>query len=155
MDRSTTFRRLCALVAGAVLASQIPVLAQGTTESLGTVRISRQVLANGQALAAGTYTLRLTAETPTPVAGQTPAESRWVEFVQGGQVKGREMATVVTGPEARAVLNGPGPASGTARTDVLRGNDYFRIWINKSGTHYLVHLAIPSRPGLQDLSGNN
>lgn len=141
MVRSTVLRGLFAVVAGAMLAGHVPVAAQSDTTSLGTVRIPRQVIANGEALAAGTYTLRVTAEAPSRVVGQTPAESRWVEFVQAGQVKGREMATVVTGAEARAVLNGPGPASGSVRTDVLRGNDYFRIWINRGGTHYLVHLA--------------
>jgi hypothetical protein len=143
MVRSSAFQRLVAVAAAVMLAGPLPVLAQGAAQTLGTVRVTRQVLANGQALAAGTYTLRLTPETPSAVVGQTLAESRWVEFVQGGQVKGREMATVVTGPQAKAVLNGRGPASGSSRTDVLKGNDYLRIWVNRGGTHYLVHLATP------------
>lgn len=114
-----------------------------TVTSLGSVNVSRRVLANGQPLAAGTYTLRVAADPISPVLGQTPAESRWVEFVRGGKVVGREVATVVTGAEAKAVLNGPGPASGSARTDMLKGNDYLRIWVNRRGTHYLVHLAVP------------
>jgi hypothetical protein len=35
------------------------------------------------------------------------------------------------------------PASGTSKTELLKGNDYLRIWVNHGGTHYLVHLALP------------
>jgi hypothetical protein len=25
---------------------------------------------------------------------------------------------------------------------MLKGNDYLRVWINRGGTHYLVHFAV-------------
>lgn len=137
-------RKIGAAVAGIILAHSALVGAQpATVTSLGSVNVSRRVLANGQPLTPGTYTLRVVADSLSPVVGQTPAESRWVEFVRGGKVVGREVATVVTGAEARAVINGPGPSSGSARTEMLKGNDYLRIWVNRGGTHYLVHLAVP------------
>jgi hypothetical protein len=98
-------------------------------------------MANGQALPAGTYTLRLSADAVTAVVGQTPAESRWVEFVQNGQVRGREMATVLSATELAAVAEGRRPAAGAVQVELLKGNDYIRVWANRAGTHYLLHLA--------------
>jgi hypothetical protein len=25
---------------------------------------------------------------------------------------------------------------------ILRGNEYLRVWINQGGTHYLIHFAV-------------
>ncbi|HET9370327.1 MAG TPA: hypothetical protein VFO19_08765 [Vicinamibacterales bacterium] len=116
--------------------------AQTGTTSLGSARLPRAVVANGQPLAAGTYTIRLTNESPSAVVGQTPAESRWVEFVQGGQVKGKEVATVLTGEEAKSVVKGKRPAAGAAQVELLKGEEYVRVWVNRGGTNYLVHLAV-------------
>jgi hypothetical protein len=140
------------MLAGAAVAAWVtaipaaPVSAQAAAQDLTSVSVPRRVMANGAVLAAGTYTLHLTADSPGPVVGQTPSESRWVEFVQGGRVKGKEVATVLTAAEAKGVINGPPPAPGTSRTDVLKGNDYVRIWVNKGGTNYLVHLAVARPP---------
>ena len=143
MVRRMSIRMLVAAVAG-VMAAPIGLgaQAQGGAQSLGSVRLSRQVVANGQALAAGTYTLRVLPEAVPGAVGQTPAESRWVEFVQGGQVKGKELATVVTGDEAKAVVGDTPPASGGSKTQVLKGNDYLRVCVRRGATHYLVNLAI-------------
>ena len=97
-------------------------------------------MANGQALAAGSYSVRLADGSVNPAVGQTPEGMQWVEFVQSGQVKGRELATVVAGPEAKDVLKGKGPAPGGAVVHTLKGNDYMRVWINHSGKNYLIHL---------------
>ena len=133
------------VVAAAVVASAQPVVfaqeAAAKAQALGSVRITTAVRANGAPLAPGTYTLRLTTETPSPVVGQTPAETRWVEFVQGGEVKGREVATVMTPAELEKISESRIPASGTAKTEMLKGNDYLRVWVNRGVTHYLVHLA--------------
>jgi hypothetical protein len=143
MVRSTVFSSVCVLVLGGMLAYGAPAAAQSGSQSLGSVSVTRRVLANGQALAPGTYTLRLSTDSLSPVVGQTPAESRWVEFVQGGQVKGREVATVLTTAEAKTVMKEARPASGTSRTEVLKGNDYLRVWVNRGGTQYVVYLATP------------
>jgi len=134
-------RTIGVVIAGAVLMVQ-PLAAQDKAKSLGSVNVIRKVVANGQPLAAGTYTLRLLPEDLSKVVGQTPAESRWVEFVKGGKVVGKEVATVLTGPEAKTVTKGGAPASGSSKTEMLKGNDYVRIWVNQGGTQYLVHLAI-------------
>ena len=111
-------------------------------QALGSVRVIQKVMANGQPLAAGTYTLRLLPDQVNPVVGQTAAESQWVEFVSGGKVVGKEVATILSGPEAKKVTKGSGPAAGESKTQLLKGNDYIRIWVNQGGKHYLVHLAV-------------
>ena len=143
MRQSLARKVVAAFVMSAVVAAPAMLAAQAEGQSLGSVNVPRQVKASGQPLAAGTYTLRLLPADLKGAVGQTPSESRWVEFVQGGKVMGKEVATVLTGPEARAVTKGPGPASGSSKTELLKGNDYIRIWVRKGDTHYLVHLAVP------------
>src|SRR5262249_18169810 len=63
---------------------------------LGSVHIAKAVKADGKPLPAGTYQVRLTAQNASPEAkGESASLERWVEFVQGGQVKGREVVTIV------------------------------------------------------------
>lgn len=113
---------------------------QAAAASLGTVRIPKGVSANGQPLPAGTYTVRLASEGVPGKAGQTPDLSRWCEFVQGNEVKGKELCTVLSSSEIGAVVKDSPPASGSAKVELLKGNDYVRVWINRGGTHYLMHL---------------
>ena len=111
--------------------------------ALGTVELPRQVLADGQALAAGTYEVHLTSRTASPeTAGALAELERWVEFRQDSAVAGREVASIVPGAEIGDIARSAPPASGTSRVEVLRGNDYVRVWINRDGTHYLIHLAV-------------
>jgi hypothetical protein len=110
------------------------------------VRLPQAVQANGEPLPAGTYTVRLTSETSTAVVGQPAASTRWVEFLQGGKVRGRELASVISSADIAAVgETKPMPAPGTARVHVLRGGEYVRVWLNSAGTHYLVHLAADTK----------
>jgi hypothetical protein len=109
--------------------------------SLGSVRLTRAVKANGQPLPAGSYTVRLTEEQARPEAkGQDPSLERWVEFVQGGQVKGREVVTIVPESDIAQVSDGKRVPRGSARVEMLKGNDYVRVWINRGGNNYLIHL---------------
>ena len=77
---------------------------------------------------------------PKPAVGQSPDAERYVEFLKGGKVVGREVATVVTDADAKAVVKGPAPAKGGARVDLLKGDDYVRVWINRGGNNYIIHL---------------
>ena len=43
---------------------------------------------------------------------------------------------------ARQVMKERFPPNNGYRADVLKGGDYYRIWYNKGGTHYLVHFNI-------------
>lgn len=110
--------------------------------ALGSVRIRRSVTADGKPLPAGTYTVRVTAQESKPeVVGQTEALERWAEFVQRGEVKGREVVSIVPDAESKLVVKDTPPRSGGSKVQVLRGNEYVRVWFNKGGTHYLINLA--------------
>lgn len=109
--------------------------------ALGQVRIPRRVLADGKPLPAGTYQVRLTAEEAKPQAvGTSPNLARWVEFVQGGNVRGREVVNIVPQSEIKMVVKDPPPAQGGSKVQMLRGNEYLRVWINRGGNHFLIHL---------------
>jgi hypothetical protein len=126
-----------------VVGAQTSGMAAKKSASLGSVTISRNVEADGKPLTKGTYMLRISDEMPTPVVGQSADETRWVEFVQGGAVKGREMATVLTKDALKAMTKeDAATAPGTAKVELLKGDDYLRVWVNHAGTQYLIHLAI-------------
>jgi hypothetical protein len=109
--------------------------------TLGSVRLTKAVTADGKPLPAGTYQVRLTAQEATPDAvGASKNIERWVEFVQNGAVKGREVVSIVPQAEMKAVVKDTPPAAGASKVQMLRGNEYLRVWINKAGNHYLIHL---------------
>jgi hypothetical protein len=108
---------------------------------LGTVHLAKAVTADGKPLPAGTYQVRLTADEAKPDAvGASKNVERWVEFVQGGTVKGREVVSIVPEAEVKTVVKDTPPAAGASKVQVLKGNEYVRVWINKAGNHYLIHL---------------
>jgi hypothetical protein len=113
----------------------------GGDVALGSVRIPRAVTADGKALKPGTYQVRLTAQEAKPDApGATEKLERWVEFVQGGQVRGREVVSIIPGTEISQIADDSPPRAGGSKVQMLKGNDYIRVWINRGGTHYLIHL---------------
>lgn len=115
----------------------------GGSVSLGAVRVPRAVKADGQALPAGTYQVRVTETPASPQApGQTPQYERWAEFMQGGKVVAREVVTVVPASDIKQVAEMTPPPSGGSRAEVLKGGDYLRLWINRGGNHYLIHFNI-------------
>lgn len=111
--------------------------------ALGSARLTRAVTADGKPLAAGTYQVRVTAQESKPDAvGQTEQLERWVEFVQRGEVKGREVVSIIPASESKMVVkDAPPRAGGAAKVQVLRGNEYVRVWFNKGGNHYVINLA--------------
>ena len=115
-----------------------------TTETaLGSVRIPRAVKADGKDLKAGTYQVRLTAQDASPAVPGIKME-RWVEFVQGGKVAGREVVSIVPASEMKDLMPGPdsGKAPSGAKVEMLKGNEYLRVWINRAGVSYLIHFPV-------------
>jgi 3-dehydroquinate synthase class II len=109
--------------------------------ALGIARIPRAVTADGKPLPAGAYTVRVTAQVAKPDAvGTTETLERWVEFLQRGEVKGREVVSIVPDAESKMVVQDTPPRPGTSKVQMLRGNDYLRVWFNKDGHHFLIHL---------------
>jgi hypothetical protein len=109
--------------------------------ALGRVRIPGGLTADGKPLPAGSYEVRLTADEAKPdAAGSTEKLERWVEFMQGGAVKGREVVSIVPQSEIQLVQKDAPPRAGAYKVERLKGGDYVRVWINKGGNHYLIHL---------------
>jgi hypothetical protein len=109
--------------------------------ALGSVHIAKGVKADGKPLAPGTYQVRLTAQSAAPPAkGQSEGLERWVEFLQRGQVKGREVVTIVPQSEISQVQKDAPPQANASKVELLKGGEFLRVWINKGGNHYLLHL---------------
>jgi hypothetical protein len=85
-------------------------------------------MADGKPLPAGSYQVRLTGQSAQPtVAGQREDLNRWVEFVRGGEVRGREVVTIIPAAEMKDLHSGPGgprPGPNASRVEMLKGNDY-------------------------------
>lgn len=124
------------------LAIVIGAAASASAQVLGTVNLPKPVMADGKLLPAGTYQMRLSGDAPAPGIGQTPRSEQWVEFMKTGAVTGRELATVIPASELAAVAKGPAPTVNSTRVDVLKGDDYVRVWINRGTEHYIIHLSL-------------
>jgi len=116
--------------------------AQPAGSTIGTITLAKKVMADGKPLAAGTYTVRLTSDEAKPAAvGEAPNSERWVEFVKGGKVAGREVATVISKDDIGQIAKGTGrPKTNGSRVELLKGGDYWRVWIDKGGTNYIINL---------------
>jgi hypothetical protein len=119
--------------------------AQGTAKtaasnSLGTVTLSSKVMADGKPLAAGTYQVRLTGDEPKPGAGQSPDAEKYVEFVRGGKVVAREVATVIPATEIDKIIKSGKVRPNSSKVEKLKGDDYVRVWINRGGNNYIINM---------------
>jgi hypothetical protein len=108
--------------------------------NLGTITLNKKVLADGKPLAAGTYQVRLTSDSPKPAVGESPDSEKYVEFLRGGKVVGREVATVIASSDVSKIAKGPHPKGNGARVDTLKGGDYVRVWIAKGNQNYLINM---------------
>ena len=109
--------------------------------ALGSVHLPKRVKADGKTLPAGTYQVRLTGDVPAPsAAGESQGLERWAEFVQGGAVKGREVVTIIPQSEIGHVQKDTPPRANSSKVETLKGGDYLRVWINRGGNSYLIHL---------------
>jgi hypothetical protein len=150
---------LVGILAGSLMAA--PALAQHKTPNdqpataaaptvptgelvLGTMTLPKATTADGKPLPAGTYQVKLTAQEAKPDAkGATASTERWVEFLQKGTVKGREVVIIVPQAEIKNVVKDTAPApNGPPKVQTLKGNEYMRAWFNKGGNHYLIHFPI-------------
>ena len=126
----------------AAVAAVVAVAFAALQADLATINVPQAVLADGKVLVAGTYDVRVTNQAVTPAPGESEGAERWLEFVANGVVAGREVATVVPDAEIENVADGPRPKPNTSRVDLLKGGDFLRVWINRDGVNYLIHLPL-------------
>jgi len=133
---------LAGLLISALPVATMPTFAQESSNGavLGSVTLTRKVLADGQPLAAGTYQVRLSSEQGKPVVGESPQSERYVEFVRAGKVAGREVATVIPSNDLSTMKYGRPPVN-SSKVEMLKGGDYLRVWINSGGNNYLIHFS--------------
>lgn len=128
-----------------VMALGLPALASAQAAktapgaSLGTITLTHKVMADGKPLNAGTYQVRL-AEEAKPGPGQSPESERYVEFLRGGKVVGRELATVIAAADMDQIAKSKRPAPNTSKVEKLKGDDYVRVWINRAGQNYIINM---------------
>jgi len=131
------------IVAVAALSAAAGGQAAGdTTALLGQVRIPVAVLANGQALPAGTYGLRLASGAPAAFVGQSPNAQRWVEFISGGTVAGRDVAEIMHDSDLPPVGASTQPAAAGVRVELLKGGEFVRVSVKRDGMRHLIHLPV-------------
>jgi len=107
----------------------------------GGFDLPRRAYASGQPLEAGPYRVRLTDESAPAVDQEPPTTTRWVELLheEDGSIAGRALATVVPDSEIEEIATDWVPRN-QVRVDELLGGDYVRVWLNRSGSSYLVHM---------------
>lgn len=138
MKRLITVAALVASLGLPAVVSAQAAPAAGT--SLGSITLNQRVMADGKPLAAGTYQVRLTSDVPKPGAGQNPDAERYVEFVRGGKVMGRELASIIPAGDMDALAESRKPAVNSAKVERLKGDDYIRVWINRGGNNYIINM---------------
>jgi len=141
MKRSVLIGTLVSMLAASSAFAQPSRTASGNT-SLGSVTLAKKVMADGKPLAAGTYQIRVTNDEPKPGVGQSPGAEKYVEFVRGGKVVAREVATVIPANEIKQVAKTSPPKPGQAKVELLKGGEYYRVWINRGGNNYLINLPV-------------
>ena len=122
--------------------SKEPLHAAGGIK-LGEAELATPTVADGKPLPAGRYDVWFTEFTPGAGAGHTASLKGWAEFrAKDGTVQGRELGYSL--PKF-AYYNKLGPARGTAKVEMLRGNDHVRVWFQRPDYNYLIHLppAVP------------
>lgn len=137
MIRHTVIRVALVFVVAAAASA-----AYAASMTLGTVRITQPVLANGQPLSPGTYEVRLTDQYLQPNPGQSPDAVRFVEFVKDGQVVARDAAEVVAREGSPVGTSGRTAGSTPLKVEGLKADDFIRISANREGLRYLIYLPL-------------
>ena len=78
------------------------------------------------------------AERQRPTRRATASLERWVEFVKGGKVAGREVVTIIPQSEISQVQKDTPPQSELVEGRNAEGRRLRPLWINKGGNHYLI-----------------
>jgi len=141
-QKAETARQAVSQISNTIQEAEAAAAAEAEQRSPDRTVVPRAVLADGNRLPAGTYSLRVTSEQAPAGEGQPAATGRWIEFLRDGKVAGRALAVVLTAAEVREVAKTPGPGRNEVRVELLKDNDYIRVWLNQGGANYLIHMPV-------------
>ena len=119
-----------------------PVQAQKAGQTLGTVKIPKSAMANGQALA-GRDLQRATGGR----FGRLPRSVRRRKACSGSSSFRAARSKAVSSrrswpaPKPRTCSRARARRRAVQWSHTLKGNDYMRVWINHGGKNYLIHLT--------------
>jgi hypothetical protein len=54
------------------------------------------------------------------------------------------VATVISQADIAKIAKTKKPGPNSASVELLKGGDYYRVWINKGGENYLINLPVSS-----------
>ena len=140
-------RIIIVLLLGSVIGAATPAAQSSEKPArdanvLATVRIPAAVMAGGMRLPPGTYQVRLTADRPTPLAGQSPNAQRYVEFVMNDIVVAREVAEVLADDDLPAIGASSVRAGSGTRVEMLKSADFLRVSARRDNDRYLIYLPV-------------
>ena len=126
--------------------NQQPTTAEAPKAPTGEIALGsavpRAVTADGKAAAGRELHRRVTAEVAKPEAvGQTEELQRWVGVPAEGRGQGTRSRQHRPGRGSQGGREGRSPGGGGSKVQMLRGNEYLRVWFNRGGNHYLINLA--------------
>ena len=129
---------LAAVICAGTSAAQTP--AEPGSITMDDVRLTHAVLVAGKPVPAGTYRVRVLSERPPAFAGQATDAQRWVEFLSGDTVIGRDVAEVISGDVA--AVGTSGNVRRAPRVEMLKGGEFVRVSIYREGERYAIHLPV-------------
>jgi hypothetical protein len=112
---------------------------------LGEAELSTPTVADGKTLPAGRYDVWVTELAPGRGVGHTASFEGWAEFRgKDGTVHGRELVNLLPQFALNNTMKSP---LGTAKVEMLRGNDNVRVFFQRPDYSYLIHLppAVPQK----------
>ena len=122
------------------LATQAEKPTKADANRLTTVRITTAVMAGGTSLAAGTYELRLTGQSPGPAGDEQRTVGEWMEFVANGKVVAREVAVILYDDQLPSVGASSQKVPSGTRVEMLKGGEFLRISVKRENVRYLIYL---------------
>jgi hypothetical protein len=116
--------------------------AAGDADLLATVHVTHAVIAGGKSLPPGKYEIRLATGGPAPLAGQSPAAQRWIEFIDGDLVIARDVAEVLGDDDLTPMGASARPVREGTRVEMLKGGEFLRISVKRGSERFLIHLPV-------------
>jgi len=85
---------------------------------------------------------RLVSDAPDEGGAVSDVLAAGLSTIDTAIAESRAVASIVPSSEIGDVAKTTPPSSGNARVEMLRDDEYLRVWVNQGGTHYFLHLVV-------------